>query len=344
MKVLITGGAGFIGYHLCKKLAENNNIVLIDNINSYYDINLKKMRLKSLGLDKNKIEEDKTIISNKNGNLKFFKMNLEEKDKIFDLFQQEKFDYVINLAAQAGVRYSLQNPYSYINSNILGFLNILEACRAFPVKHLIFASSSSVYGLNKDIPFSEKHKVDQPASLYAATKKSNELMAHTYSHLFNIPTTGLRFFTVYGPWGRPDMAYFIFTNKILKGIPIEIYNYGRMKRDFTYIDDIIDGITKLITHIPKNSNNFDNQNCSVPYRIYNIGNNEPIELNYFINLLEEYLGKKAIKRLLPMQLGDVVETYADISSLFNEVNFKPTTNVESGLKKFIDWYKKYYNI
>lgn len=334
-KILITGASGFIGFHLSNKLCrEGWNVTGLDNLNNYYDVNLKKNRLNLL----------RTY-----SNFHFSQIDLINKDEINNLFKKEKFDYVVNLAAQAGVRYSLVNPYAYVDSNIAGFLNILESCRYNHVKHLIYASSSSVYGGNKKMPFSVHDNVDHPVSLYAASKKSNELMAHTYSYLFNIPTTGLRFFTVYGPWGRPDMAAFIFTKLILQDKEIEVFNNGLMKRDFTYIDDIIEGMSKLIMNIPVPDLNWngqkpDSSTSFAPYRLFNIGNNNPVELLKFIEILEENLGKKAKKKFLPLQPGDVSETYADIDDLAEVTGFKPKTNIEEGLKKFIDWYKNYYNI
>jgi UDP-glucuronate 4-epimerase len=333
-KILITGAAGFIGFHLSKYLLESNKyqVIGIDNINNYYSTKLKEDRLKIL---------------KKYENFEFHKIDLKEKEKIDELFEKEKFDYVINLAAQAGVRYSITNPYSYVDSNLIGFVNILEACRNNPVKHLLYASSSSVYGGNKIAPFSTGHNVDHPVSLYAATKKSNELMAHTYSHLYKIPTTGLRFFTVYGPWGRPDMAYFSFTNNIMDGKAIKVFNHGKMERDFTYVDDIIEGIYKLINKIPKENKDWDEQKDSIsesfaPYKIYNIGNNSPVKLMEFINTLEEKIGKEAEKIYMEMQPGDVLRTYADTSDLEKEINFKPSTKLADGLEKFVEWYKEYY--
>lgn len=330
-KVLVTGAAGFIGFHLSKKLLEKNYTVIgIDNINDYYSPSLKEDRLRLL---------------KQYSNFSFFKINLREKEKVDNIFNNFKFDYVIHLAAQAGVRYSLENPYAYIDSNIIGFMNILEACRFNPVKHLLYASSSSVYGGNKTVPFSTNHNVDHPVSLYAATKKSNELMAHTYSHLYNIPTTGLRFFTVYGPWGRPDMAYFSFAKNIIEGKPIKVFNYGKMKRDFTYIDDIVEGVVRLIPLVPKSNENWDNKDISssfAPYKIYNIGNNHPVELEKFIAILEEKIGKRAMKEYLSMQSGDVERTYADIGDLEKNINFKPSTSIEDGLELFVDWFKNYY--
>jgi len=334
-KILITGAAGFIGFHVSKRLIESSaDIVGIDNLNEYYDVNLKIDRIKQL--------EGKA-------NFKFVKMDICDKESVAELFSKERFEVVINLAAQAGVRYSLINPYAYIDSNIIGFLNILEGCRDNTVKHLVFASSSSVYGMNTKMPFSEHDIVSHPVSLYAATKKSNELMAHTYSSLYNIPCTGLRFFTVYGPWGRPDMALFLFTKAILEGRPINVFNYGKMRRDFTYIDDIVEGVVKVMDKIPHPNPNWDG-NCpdpatsSVPYRIYNIGNNRPEELLELIELLEKYLGIKAKKNLQPMQPGDVPATYAEVDSLIQDAGFKPSTPIGEGVKKFVEWYKWYYGI
>ena len=334
-KILVTGAAGFIGFHLCKKLCyEDRQVYGLDNINDYYDPKLKEARLNLLFQYKN---------------FKFQKIDLVEKGTVDALFKNEKFDYVINLAAQAGVRYSLTNPYAYIDSNIWGFLNILESCRNNPVKHLIYASSSSVYGANRKIPFSVHQNVDHPLSLYAATKKSNELMAHTYSSLYNIPTTGLRFFTVYGPWGRPDMAAFLFTKAIIENRPIDVFNYGNMKRDFTYIDDIVEGIFRLITKVATPNNNWsgddpDPSSSFAPYKLYNIGNNQPVELSKFIEILEDLIGKKANKNFLPMQPGDVYETYADVENLIRDVGFKPKTDLKKGLENFVAWYKEYYRI
>ena len=334
-KILITGAAGFIGFHLSKRLCEKGwNIIGLDNLNDYYDVNLKLARLKQLTPYEN---------------FKFTKLDLTDKEGIINLFKTEKFEYVVNLAAQAGVRYSLINPYSYINSNISGFLNILEGCRHFHVKHMVYASSSSVYGANTKIPFSVHHNVDHPLSLYAASKKANELMAHTYSNLYNIPTTGLRFFTVYGPWGRPDMAAFLFTKAITEGKPIDVFNNGNMKRDFTYIDDIVEGIFRIIPKPPLPDKNWsgdkpDPSTSFGPYKIYNIGNNQPVQLMEFIEILEEYLGKKAVKNFLPMQPGDVQSTFADVDDLMMDVGFKPKTDIKNGLKEFVEWYKKYHNL
>lgn len=348
MKVLVTGAAGFIGYHTIKRLVQEGYYAVgIDNINDYYDINLKFDRLSNLGVEKNKIKYNFPVLSSEFKNLTFFKMDLIDRDNLFHLFKRYGFDVVINLAAQAGVRYSLTNPYVYIDSNINGFLNILEACRQYKIKHLVYASSSSVYGLNKSIPFSVHDNVDHPVSLYAATKKSNELMAHTYSHLYNLPTTGLRFFTVYGPWGRPDMALFLFTKAIIEGKSIDIYNNGNMERDFTYIDDVVEGIFKILSKPPKGNNNWtgeqpDPGSSIAPYKLYNIGSNNPVKLLDFVSIIEKFIDKKAKKRFMPLQPGDVVSTYADLSDLINDVNYRPTTPIQIGIEKFINWYREYY--
>lgn len=349
MKVLITGTAGFIGFHLTEKLLKKGHEVIgLDNINDYYDVNLKYARLKKSGIEREDIDYGRPVQSRHSPHYKFIKLNLEDREGVLKIFSHEGFDMVVNLAAQAGVRYSLINPYSYIESNILGFLNILEGCRYNKVKHLIFASSSSVYGLNTKMPFSVHHNVDHPVSLYGATKKANELMAHTYSSLYKIPCTGLRFFTVYGPWGRPDMAYFLFTKAILEGRPIDVYNYGKMQRDFTYIDDIIEGLIRTMERIPEPNPSWsgdspDPSSSSAPYKLYNIGNNNPVELMRFIEVLEDCLGKKAEKNLLPIQPGDVPATYADVDDLMRDVGFKPSTSIEEGIKRFVDWYKEYYD-
>lgn len=336
MKILITGAAGFIGFHLSRKILEttDNTVVGIDNLNDYYPVNLK---------------EDRLAILSPYKNFEFHKIDLADKQAIDILFEKAKFDVVINLAAQAGVRYSIENPYAYLESNMRGFLNILEAVRHNPVQHLLYASSSSVFGGNKKIPFSTDDSVDHPVSFYAATKKSNELMAHTYSHLYGIPTTGLRFFTVYGPLGRPDMAYFSFTNDIIKGKEIKVFNHGKMERDFTYIDDVVDGIIKLIPHIPVANSEWDEETDSnssswAPYKIYNIGNNSPVMLLEFINIIEKYLGIEAKKIFMDMQPGDVVRTYADVNDLERDINFKPSTPLDDGIGKFVRWYKEYYSI
>jgi len=333
MSILVTGAAGFIGYHLSLRLLEEGHEVIgIDNLNDYYDVKLKEDRLK--------------IINEKSG-FTFLNMDLANRLEIEQLFKTNKFDTVINLAAQAGVRYSLQNPHAYIDSNLVGFTNILEGCRHHGIKHLIYASSSSVYGANVKMPFSVHDPVNHPVSLYAATKKANELMAHTYSHLYNIPTTGLRFFTVYGPWGRPDMAYFSFTQKIMRGETIKVFNYGEMKRDFTYIDDIVEGIVRLINKVPQSNTDWDRLNPDpatsyAPYRIFNIGNNQPVNLMDFIHTLEKLLDKKANIEFMPMQDGDVVATYADIEDLERVVGYSPATSIQDGLSEFVDWYKGYY--
>jgi UDP-glucuronate 4-epimerase len=331
-KVLVTGAAGFIGYHLCMRLLERGDIVTgIDNLNDYYDINLKLDRLKRLEV--------------KQG-FGFVKLDVQDRAAMEKLFTGG-FDAVVNLAAQAGVRYSLKNPYSYIDSNIVGFLNVLEGCRHNGVGHLVFASSSSVYGANTRMPFSVHDNVDHPVSLYAATKKANELMAHTYSSLYKIPCTGLRFFTVYGPWGRPDMAYFLFTKAIIENRPIDVFNYGKMRRDFTYIDDIVEGVVRVIDSIPQpnpqwSGDDPDSATSYAPYRLYNIGNNNPVELMKFIEVLEDCLGMKAEKNFLPIQAGDVPATYADVDDLMRDVGFKPATSIEEGITKFIEWYREYY--
>ncbi|OLF38383.1 NAD-dependent epimerase [Psychrobacter sp. Cmf 22.2] len=332
MNILVTGAAGFIGFHLIKKLLEKNCFIVgIDNINDYYDVDLKNDRIKIL------IENSSTET------FKFIKLDLADREAMSTLFSRYKFDVVINLGAQAGVRYSIENPHAYMDSNMVGFLNVLEGCRQSKVKHLLYASSSSVYGMNVKQPFSTEDRVDYPISLYAATKKSNELMAHTYSHLYNIPTTGLRFFTVYGPYGRPDMAYFSFTKKILSGQQIDVYNNGEMQRDFTYIDDIVEGIIRLIdkTPAPQNSSI---TTAIAPYQIYNIGNNQPVTLRRFISAIEQACGKKARENLLPMQPGDVPITYADIDELTTDVGFKPSISIEDGIAKFVEWYKQYYSV
>jgi UDP-glucuronate 4-epimerase len=334
-KVLVTGAAGFIGYHLCKRLLDaGDRVIGLDNLNHYYDVSLKQARLKLLEVQKG---------------FTFVNASLEGRDELNELFARERFDSVVNLAGQAGVRYSLQNPQAYIDSNIVGFMNILEGCRHHGIGHLVYASSSSVYGANTKMPFSIHQNVDHPLSLYAATKKANELMAHTYSSLYGIPTTGLRFFTVYGPWGRPDMAPFLFTKAIFEESPIDVFNFGRMQRDFTYVDDIIEGVARIVDRIPEanpgwNSDSPDPGTSYAPYRIYNIGNNKPVELLRFIEVLEECIGKKAIKNLLPMQKGDVTATYADVSDLMTEVSFKPSIAIEEGVKLFVEWYRGYYQL
>ncbi|MBH0085217.1 NAD-dependent epimerase [Psychrobacter sp. SCQQ22] len=337
MNILVTGAAGFIGFHLIKALLkiestdQNHFIVGIDNINDYYDVNLKAERLKILS-DLSEPE-----------NFTFIKLDLADREAISGLFSTYQFDTVINLGAQAGVRYSIENPHAYVDSNVVGFVNILEGCRHHAIKHLIYASSSSVYGMNIKQPFTTSDCVDFPISLYAATKKSNELMAHSYSHLYNIPTTGLRFFTVYGPYGRPDMAYFSFTKRILAGDPIDVFNNGDMQRDFTYIDDIVKGVIRIIDKVPSPQHSTITT-TSAPYKIYNIGNNQPVTLRRFITAIESACGKKAQENLLPMQAGDVPITYADIDDLVDDIDFKPETSIEDGIEKFVTWYKQYYSV
>lgn len=348
MKILVTGAAGFIGFHLVKRLAEEKyRVIGLDNINDYYSTDLKYDRLTTLGVSKNSITEGELVESTDYGNLRFIKTDLENKSVIDELFVEENFDVVINLAAQAGVRYSLKDPYRYIESNITGFLNLLECARHHPLKHLIYASSSSVYGANSNMPFSTSDNVDHPMSLYAASKKSNELMAHTYSNLFNIPATGLRFFTVYGPWGRPDMALFLFTEAMLNDEPIDVFNHGNMERDFTYIDDIVEGIYRLIPKPPTPNPDWsgedpDPASSFAPYRIFNIGNSSPVKLMDFIEEIEKQLDTEARKNMLPMQPGDVPKTWADVEDLYDYIDFKPQVGIKEGIGNFIDWYKSYY--
>ena len=326
MEFLVTGAAGFIGMHVATRLLQGgHNVTGVDSLSDYYDVRLKEARLKVL---------------QPYSNFHFIKMDLADREKVNDLFDSGKFERVIHLAAQAGVRYSLENPHVYIQSNIVGFTNILEACRRFPVKHLVYASSSSVYGANKKLPFSVRDNVDHPVSLYAASKKSNELMAHAYSHLFQIPTTGLRFFTVYGPWGRPDMAIFSFTKAILEDKSIDVFNYGKMQRDFTYIDDIVEGVLLVADRPPAARGN--NSPSSAPYKLYNIGNHQPVELMKLIEILEKSLGKTVRKNLLPMQPGDVPATFADVDDLMRDTGFHPATPIETGLERFVRWYQSYY--
>jgi UDP-glucuronate 4-epimerase len=332
MKILITGAAGFIGFHTAKKFLElGHEVVGIDNLNTYYDVNLKKSRLQQIQSKK----------------FNFIESDFANNEMLEQIFAEHDFAKVIHLGAQAGVRHSLSHPRDYVHSNLVGFVNILEACRHAEISHLVYASSSSVYGMNKKIPFSESDSVDHPISLYAATKKANELLAHTYSHLYDLPTTGLRFFTVYGPWGRPDMAYFLFTKAILENKEINIYNNGIMERDFTYIDDVVNGMIKIVD-LPPSRNSLDisdsklSKDSSAPYRVLNIGNNKPEQLMHFIETIEECLGKKAKKKYLPMQPGDVIKTFADIDSLYNAVGYKPVTPIEVGIKNFVDWYKEFY--
>ena len=350
MKILVTGTAGFIGYHLAKRLLERGDTVVgIDCINDYYDVNLKYARLEDTGIAASEIEYAKPVSSTIYPNYTFVKIDLLDKEQLELCFQTHKFDAVCNLAAQAGVRYSLTNPEVYIDSNIKGFLNILECCRHFKIGHLAYASSSSVYGLNKKMPFNEHDIADHPVSLYAASKKANEMMAHTYSHLFNVPTTGLRFFTVYGPWGRPDMALFIFTKAMLEGKPIEVFNNGNMLRDFTYIDDIVSGIVRVIDTPAEPNSNWNAQQpdpatSKAPFRLFNIGRGAPVSLLDFVNEIEKQTHITAKKILLPMQEGDVAETCADVSHLDDILNYKPKTTVHTGVSRFISWYKSYYKI
>ncbi|MGZ3607792.1 MAG: NAD-dependent epimerase [Syntrophales bacterium] len=334
-KILVTGAAGFIGFHLSRRfLMAGHAVIGVDNLNDYYDVNLKNARLRLL---------------KDNDAFHFIKMDIAERENVASLFKREAPTIVVHMAAQAGVRYSLVNPHAYLESNLAGFLNILEGCRHQACKHLVFASSSSVYGANTEMPFSVHHNVDHPVSLYAATKKANELMAHAYASLYELPCTGLRFFTVYGPWGRPDMALFLFTRAILEDRPIDVYNAGRMQRDFTYIDDIIEGVFRVTERIPESDAKWrgdkpDPSTSFAPYKIYNIGNNRPVELLDFINVIEKVLGKKARMNLLPMQPGDVPSTYADVDDLMKDVSFKPATTIEDGIRRFIEWYRDYYRV
>ena len=335
VRVLVTGAAGFIGFHVCQKLlARGDQIIGLDHLSDYYDVNLKKARLAQL---------------HENSRFSFHKLDVADREGMSQFFAEHQFDGVVHLAAQAGVRYSIKNPHAYVDSNLVGFVNILEGCRHSRVKHLVFASSSSVYGSNTKIPFSVHDNVDHPISLYAASKKANELIAHTYSHLYSLPTTGLRFFTVYGPWGRPDMALFLFTKAILEGRPIDVFNYGKMKRDFTYIDDIVEGVVRVLDKIPEPNplwsvSTADPSNSKAPYKIYNIGNNHPVELIYFIEVLENCLGLKAEKNMLQLQPGDLSITYADVDDLTRDVGFRPNTPIEVGIERFVTWYRSYYNI
>jgi UDP-glucuronate 4-epimerase len=355
MKILVTGTAGFIGSALADKLVERGDeVVGLDCINDYYDVNVKYGRLQRAGIiekleEGEGIEYNKLLTSSSNPNLKFIKLNLEDKENLMKLFEEQKFDAVCNLAAQAGVRYSLINPDAYIQSNIVGFINILEACRHNGVNNLSYASSSSVYGLNEKLPFSTDDSVDHPISLYAASKKSNELMAHTYSHLYGISTTGLRFFTVYGPWGRPDMALFLFVKAGLEGKPIDVFNNGEMLRDFTYIDDIVEGVIRVIDNPAKPDPNWSGENIrpstsSAPYKVYNIGNNNPVKLMDFIEAIENKLGIKIEKNMMPIQAGDVPATYADVTDLVEDLGYKPATPIQEGINKFVDWYLEFFKI
>jgi len=348
MKYLVTGTAGFIGFHVAQQLLERGDeVVGLDIINDYYDVNLKYARLAHMGIQRDQVKKGEIVQSDSHSGYRFIQLDLSVKNPLLELFAKEKFDVVIHLAAQAGVRYSLSNPEVYIESNIVAFLNILESCRFHPVKHLVYASSSSVYGSNEKMPFSTSDTVDHPISLYAASKKSNELMAHTYSHLFNIPTTGLRFFTVYGPWGRPDMALFLFTEAILKGEPIQVFNYGNMKRDFTYIDDIVTGVIKVADRPASPNTNFDSQNpdpgsSTAAYKVYNIGNSAPVLLMDYIHAVEKGIGKEAKMNMLPLQPGDVPASHADVSDLVRDTGYKPETTIDQGVKSFTDWYLDYY--
>ncbi|WP_342508559.1 NAD-dependent epimerase [Sporosarcina sp. FSL K6-2383] len=334
-KILITGGAGFIGFNLTKKiLALGYAVIGVDNMNDYYEVSLKEARLLQL---------------TSHGSYNFYQTDLEDRGKIESIFNENRIDVVINLAAQAGVRYSLENPHAYIASNVVGFMNILESCRHNDVEHLIYASSSSVYGANTSLPFSTNDNIDHPLSLYAATKKANELMAHTYSSLYNLPTTGLRFFTVYGPWGRPDMALFKFTKSIIEGKPIDVYNNGDMMRDFTYVDDIVEAISRLVEKKAQpnpewSGNNPDPSSSYAPYKVYNIGNNSPVNLMDFIEAIEEKIGKKAIRNYMPLQAGDVPATYANVEDLYRDIDFQPQTSIKDGVGKFVDWYIDYYKV
>jgi UDP-glucuronate 4-epimerase len=335
MKTLVTGAAGFIGYHTAKSLIARGDVVVgLDNVNAYYDVRLKEARLADLARE---------------SRFDFVRADLNDAPALEALFRSQEFDRVVHLAAQAGVRYSLTNPRAYVESNLSGFLNILEGCRHNAIGHLVYASSSSVYGANTVMPFAVQHSVDHPVSLYAATKKANELMAHTYSHLYGLPTTGLRFFTVYGPWGRPDMALFLFSKAILEGKSIDVFNYGKMRRDFTYIDDIVEGVVRVLDRVPQPNPTWDAAKSDpstsrAPYRVYNIGNNNPVELTVLIELLEKYLGRQATKNLIEMQPGDVPATYADIDDLARDVGFRPSTPLEEGVQRFVAWYREFYGV
>jgi UDP-glucuronate 4-epimerase len=335
MRILVTGAAGFIGFHTSKALLDHGHEVIgLDNLNEYYDVRLKQARLKQL-IPRNSFQ--------------FVKQDVADRKAMADLFSEARPERVVHLAAQAGVRHALDHPHDYIDANITGFMNILEGCRHNHIQHLVFASTSAVYGANTALPFSVDQNVDHPVSLYGATKKANELMAHSYAHLFNLPVTGLRFFTVYGPWGRPDMSLFLFTKKILSGEPIDVFNYGDHSRDFTYIDDIVEGIVRTLDAVPQedphwNSNTPTPATSSAPYRIFNIGNNQPVPLMYFIECIEKALGKTASKRMLPLQPGDVHQTYADIDGLVEAVDFKPATRIEDGIQRFVSWYRQYYDV
>ena len=344
MKILVTGAAGFIGFHVVRCLLERgDDVVGLDNINDYYDVNLKYARLAETGINKESIEYGKLVRGKRYPLYRFIKLNLEDREE----FERERFERVVNLAAQAGVRYSIENPWIYVDSNITGFVNILECCRYLGVRHLVYASSSSVYGLNANVPFKEDSGIAHPVSLYAATKKSNELMAHVYSHLYGLPTTGLRFFTVYGPWGRPDMSPHLFTRAIMEGQIMKVFNHGDMLRDFTYVDDIVEGVIRVMDRVAVLDEDWDAEvpnpaTSSAAYRVYNIGNSTPVKLMNFIHALEESCGKEAVKEYLPMQPGDVYQTNADTTRLYREMDYKPKTPLREGVEKFVRWYKKYY--
>ncbi|UEG52010.1 NAD-dependent epimerase [Mucilaginibacter daejeonensis] len=350
MKILVTGTAGFIGFFVAQQLAQKGfDIVGVDNINTYYDTALKHGRLKASGIDVVSLQDNVPVSSSLYPNYRFIKLDIADRTQTEQLFAEYRFDVVCHLAAQAGVRYSITNPHDYALSNLSGFLNILEGCRSIQVKHLVYASSSSVYGLNSNTPFSVHQGAAHPVSLYAASKKSNEMMAHSYSHLYNIPTTGLRFFTVYGPWGRPDMAYFKFADAIIKGEPIDVYNNGEMQRDFTYVDDIVEGVLRVLDRPAKPDPDWDSQHpdpatSSAPYRLYNIGNSSPVKLMNFITALENAIGKKAVINMLPMQAGDVLSTDADVSDLERDLNYHPSTDVQTGIDRFVAWFKEFYQV
>ena len=336
IKILVTGAAGFIGYHAVKALTEQGfQVTGLDNINTYYDVDLKYARLSDAGISKNDIKHGELIRSTSNSSYRFIQLDITDRVALTDLFEKERFTHILHLAAQAGVRYSLENPHTYIDSNVVGFENLLENCRHYSVKHFVYASSSSVYGLNASIPYKETDKTESPASLYAATKKANELMAHVYSHLYSLPTTGLRFFTVYGPWGRPDMAPSLFMNAIMNEKPISVFNHGCMQRDFTFIDDIVKGVLKIIISPPVKE---------IPYEIYNIGNSQPVELMNFIQIMEKTTGKRALLNLKDMQPGDVLTTYADTTHLEQDFDYKPSTTIENGIKKFYEWFVSYHKL
>lgn len=348
-KILITGTAGFIGFHLAEKLISQGGYMItgLDVVNDYYDVNLKYARLKQKGISREDVQYGKLLKSSKHDNYQFIQLDLTDKEGIASLFQQQQFDYVVHLAAQAGVRYSMVNPHAYTNSNVTGFLNILEGCRSISVKHLVYASTSSVYGLNEKMPLNAHESTEHPLTLYAATKKANEMMAHSYSHLFHIPTTGVRFFTVYGTWGRPDMALFLFAEAMIEGKPIKVFNNGNMVRDFTYVDDITEALRRIMEQPATPESNWnaldpDSATSSAPYKILNIGNSKPIKLMDYVEAAEEALRLKAIKDFLPMQLGDVPETNADVTDLINDYGYKPSTEVKDGVRKFIEWYRSYY--